>query len=194
VQAADANVAITAVSDPPTSHQEHHSMSIARTLVAALAVTALAVPAAQARPADMHASVAQATAKAQQKQGLRSPDAIDASQLRGHGAAAVKQDLRSPDAIDASQLRGHGAAAAVNAPGATAVDSATRSAPRTLPAPPTWPVNPQPIAPAHGAKVVDDGGLDWAPIALGIVGGLLAVGAVAVLTTRRRRMRVRLAS
>jgi hypothetical protein len=170
VQAADANVAITAVSDPPTSHQEHHSMSIARTLVAALAVTALAVPAAQARPADMHASVAQATAKAQQQQDLRSPDTIDAAQLRGHGAAAV------------------------NAPGATAVDSATRSAPSTLPAPPTWPANPQPIAPAHGAKVVDDGGVDWAPIALGIVGGLLAVGAVAVLTTRRRRMRVRRAS
>ena len=50
-------------------------MSIARTLVAALAVTALAVPAAQARPADIHASFAEAAAKAQQKQDLRSPDA-----------------------------------------------------------------------------------------------------------------------
>ena len=52
-------------------------MSIARTLVAALAVTALAAPAAQARPADMHASFAEAAAKAQQKQDLRSPDAIE---------------------------------------------------------------------------------------------------------------------
>ena len=146
-------------------------MSIARTLVAALAVTALAVPAAQARPADMHASVAQATAKARQQQDLRSVDTIDAAELRGHGAAAV------------------------NAPGATAVDSATRPAPRSHPAPPTWPVNPQPITPAHAAKVVDDGGVDWTPIALGIAGGLLAVGAVALLTTRRRRThRVRLAS
>jgi hypothetical protein len=145
-------------------------MSIARTLVAALAVTALAAPAAQARPADMHASVAEATAKAQQQQGRRSPDTIDAARFRGHGAAVV------------------------NAPGATAVDSATRPAPRTLPGPPTWPVNPQPITPARAVKVVDDGGVDWTPIALGIVGGLLAVGAVAVLTTRRRRMRVPLAS
>lgn len=152
-------------------------MSIARTLVAALAVTALAVPAAQARPAvDMHASVAQAAAKKQQQQDLRSPDAIEATGLRGHAAAQV---LRH---------------AAVNAPGATAVDSATRPAP-TLGTPPTWPVNPQPITPAHTVKVVDDGGVNWAPIALGIVGGLLAVGAVAFLTTRRRRtQRVRMAS
>ena len=62
-------------------------MSIARTLVAALAVTALAVPAAQARPADIHASFAEAAAKAQQKQDLRSPDAIEAAGLRGHAAA-----------------------------------------------------------------------------------------------------------
>src|SRR5829696_325972 len=117
-------------------------MSIARTLAATLAVTALAVPAAQARPADMHASVAQAAAKAQQQ-----------------------QDLRSPDGIDASRLRGHAAAAAVHAPGATAVDSATRPAPRTLGGPPTWPVSPQPIAPASSVKVVDDGGVDWTPIA-----------------------------
>ena len=145
-------------------------MSIARTLVAALAVTALAAPAAQARPADMHASIAEATAKAQQQQDRRTPDAIDAARFRGHSAAAV------------------------NAPGATAADSATRPAPRTQPGPPSWPANPQPITPAHAVKAVDDGGVDWAPIALGIVGGLLAVGAVAVLTTRRRRTRVRLAS
>jgi len=147
-------------------------MSIARTLVAALAVTALAVPAAQARPADIHASFAEAAAKAQQK-----------------------QDLRTPDGIDASQLRGHGAAKPVNAPGATAVDSATRPAPRTQPGPPTWPVNPQPITQAHAVKVVDDGGDDWMPIVFGIAGGLLALGAVAVLTTRRRRtQRLRMAS
>ena len=152
-------------------------MSIARTLVAALAVTALAVPAAQARPADIHASFAEAAAKSQQQQDLRSPDAIEAGGLRGHAAAQARRD------------------AAVNAPGATAVDSATRPAPRTAATPPTWPVNPQPITPAHTVKVVDDGGVDWTPIALGIVGGLLAVGAVAFLTTRRRRtQRLRMAS
>jgi hypothetical protein len=100
-------------------------------------------------------------------------------------AAKHKQDARSPDATDAATRP------MVDRPSNSAADSATRP---PLAGPPTWPVNPQPIAPAHGAKVVDDGGVDWAPIALGIVGGLLAVGAVAVLTTRRRRMRVRLAS
>jgi len=155
-------------------------MSIARTLAATLAVTALAVPAAQARPADihayMHASAPQTTQKAQQYRDLRMPDTIDAA-----------------DAINAAKLRGHGAAA-VNAPGATAVGSASRPAPHTLPGPPTWPVNPQPITPAHAAKVVDDGGVDWTPIVLGIVGGLLAVGGIVLLTTRRRTQRLRLAS
>jgi uncharacterized protein YcnI len=141
-------------------------MSITRTLVAALAVMALAVPAAQARPADMHASVAQANAKAQQQE---------------------QQRLDSPHGIDAPRLRGHAAAAAVKAPGATAVDSATQ------PGPPTWPVNPQPISSAPTVKAVDDGGTDWMPVALGIAGGLLAIGAVALLATRRRT-RVPLAS
>jgi hypothetical protein len=155
-------------------------MSIARTLVAALAVTALAVPAAQARPVDpprdIHASLAQAAAKKQQQQDLRTPDGIEAARVRGHAAAQLRRD------------------AAKNAPGATAVDSATRPAP-TVGTPPTWPVNPQPITPAHTVKVVDDGGVNWAPIALGIFGGLLAVSAVAFLTTRRRRtQRLRMAS
>jgi hypothetical protein len=153
-------------------------MSIARTLAATLAVTALAVPAAQARPADIPASPAKDAPKAQQQQyrDLRMPDTIDAA-----------------DAINAAKLRGH-AAAAANAPGATAVGSASRPAPRTLAGPPTWPVNPQPITPADAAKVVDDGGVDWTPIVLGIVGGLLAVCGIVVLTTRRRTQRLRLAS
>jgi hypothetical protein len=172
-------------------------MSIARTIVAALAVTALVVPAAQARPAqeDMHASVAEATAKAQQKQDLRSPDGIEAAHLRGHAAAEAqrKQDLRSPDGIEAARLRGHAAADAINARGATAVDSATRPAPKTFAGPPTWPTDPKPISPAPAVHVVDDGGVDWTPIVLGIVGGLVVVSALVLLTTRRRRT-VRLAS
>jgi hypothetical protein len=66
---------------PSTAIQEQPIMSITRTLVAALAVGALAVPAAQARPQqvpDMHASVAQAAAaKAQRDQDLRWLDARD---------------------------------------------------------------------------------------------------------------------
>jgi hypothetical protein len=64
-------------------------MTIRRTLLATLAAAALIAPAAQARPADMHASTAEAAAakaqtQAQTTQDLRSPDARDAGQhLRG---------------------------------------------------------------------------------------------------------------
>ena len=82
-------------------------MTIRRTLLAALAAAALIAPAAQAEPADMHASTAQAAAKAQQQ---------------------PKQDLRSPDARDAS-VTAHRSRHAVNAPGATAVGSASELPP-----------------------------------------------------------------
>ena len=59
-------------------------MTIRRTLLAALAAAALIAPAANAMPADMHASTAQAAAQAR-------------------GEAQPKQDLRSPDARDAGQ-------------------------------------------------------------------------------------------
>jgi hypothetical protein len=138
-------------------------MSITRTLAAALAIAVLAVPAAQAQPADMHGSVAQAAAQAQNKQDLRSADARDAAE--------------NPRAA------GH----AVTAPGATAVESATQ------PGPPTWPANPQPLTSAPVAEVTDGGtGIDWTTIGLGIAGSLVAVSGLAVLTTRRSRRLQRL--
>ena len=121
-------------------------MTITRTLVAALAAFALAVPAAQAaQPHDMHASVAMANAQAN------------------------RQDMRSPDARDAA-LNAVRPAPAVNAPGATAVDSQSK-----LPAAPS-----APVAPA-------DDGIDWTTIALGIAGSLIAVGGIALLANRRTR-------
>jgi hypothetical protein len=70
--------------------------SIHSTAVMAFACLALLVftgPAAAAQqPPDMHASVAMATAKSQQQQDLRSPDAADIPQ--------PNQDMRSPDAAD----------------------------------------------------------------------------------------------
>jgi hypothetical protein len=129
-------------------------MTITRTLAAALTVAALAVPAAaQAQPPDMHASVAQAAAKARQ-------------------AEEAKQDLRSPDARDAAAHR--------------------RPVLPVAPGQPTWPVNPQPIAPAQEPVPAtgDGGSVDWAPIGAGIVGGLLAVGGLAALAGRRRRIRL----
>ena len=43
---------------PPHTHPKEHLMTIRRTLVTALAAAALVAPAAQAQPADMHASTA----------------------------------------------------------------------------------------------------------------------------------------
>ena len=121
-------------------------MTLTRTLVAALAALALAVPAAQADgPSDMHASVALANAQAN------------------------RQDMRSPDARDAA-LNAVRPAPAVNAPGATAVDSQSK-----LPA-----THSAPVAPA-------DDGVDWTTIALGIAGSLIAVGGIALLANRRTR-------
>ena len=115
------------------------------TLTAALAALLLAAPAATAQPADMHAQLGQSA------------------------AAANTQDLRSPDARDAA-LNAVRPAPAVNAPGATAVDSQSK-----LPA-----AHSAPVAPA-------DDGVDWTTIALGIAGSLIAVGGIALLANRRTR-------
>ena len=96
-------------------------------------------------------------------------------------AASKKQDLRSPDARDAATVRLHKSGAVV---GTTNV----------APGQPTWPVNPQPLkvaAPAPAAAPADDGGIDWATIAIGIAGSLLAVGAIALMTNRRSTNRLR---
>ena len=60
-------------------------MTIRRTLLAALATVALVAPSAQARPADMYSSTAEAAAaeaqaQAQAEQDLRGADARDAEQ------------------------------------------------------------------------------------------------------------------
>jgi hypothetical protein len=157
--------------------------------VVACALLVAAAPAAAAQPADMHASVALAAAKAQQQQDLRSADARDAA------VSARKQDLRHLQA-GGSYTPGSTPAVSggtVNAPGATAVDSATQ---RTLPGPPTWPVNPQPIKPAPVVHASGSGsGVDWTLIALGVAGSLLLVGGITGLTRHSRRVaRARLAA
>ena len=83
-----------------------------------------------------------------------------------HPAQPPRQDLRSPDARNA----------------ATAHDPATRP----LPGPPTWPSDPQPIS-TPAATSNDDGGTGAPTIALGILGSLLALLAVAGIAERSRR-------
>ena len=152
-------------------------MTIRRTLASVLAAAALIAPAAQAEPADMHASVALAAAKA-------------------NAQAQPKQDLRSPDARDAGQTVHRGGytpgAAAVNAPGATAVDSASQLPPAGEP---TWPTHPTTLA-APAQEPATDG--DGSPLpVIPLVAGVLVVLATALAArygTRRMNRRARIAA
>ena len=140
-------------------------MTIRRTLAAALAASAIAAPAASAMPAppDMHASTAQA-------------------------AAQERQDLRGEAARDAALHPRK--AQAVDAPGATAADSQSKSTP-VAPGQPTWAVNPKPLTPPASTQVAatsSDDGIDWTSIAIGVGGSLLVLGGAAVLMSRIRRV------
>ncbi len=142
-------------------------MTVRRTLLAALAAAALIAPAAQAQSADIHASTAQAAAKAQQQ---------------------PQQDLRSPDARDAAVNPPH-SGPTVNAPGATAADSASQLPPAGQP---TWPVNPKPIA-APAQEPVDDGSpVPVIPLVAALLGVVLAAAA-ARYGVRRSQRRTRVA-
>jgi hypothetical protein len=133
-----------------------------------LAALALAAPAASARTATDDSAAA---AAAQPKQDLRSPDARDAARPDAPPAAQPKQDLRSPDARDAARP----------------------DAPPALPGPPTWPMNPQPIAPVtESTPAGDGGGIGTAP-ALGILlGGMALLGGAGAVVIRHRRPRASL--
>jgi hypothetical protein len=141
-------------------------MTIRRTLAAALAASAIAAPAASAMPAppDMHASTAQAAAQAQQRQDMRGEAARDAA-LHPRKAQAV------------------------DAPGATAADSQSKSTP-VAPGQPTWAVNPKPLPPPTQtvSTTSSDDGVDWATIGIGVGITLLVLGGIVALTNRSRTL------
>jgi hypothetical protein len=65
--------------------------------------------------------------------------------------------------------------------------SATRP---PLSGPPTWPTNPQPIAPARAANApTSTGGVNWTAVALGSAGSLLAIAGLAAIARRNRRIK-----
>ena len=136
-------------------------MTIRRTLAAALAASAIAAPAASAVPADMHSSTAQAAAQSQQRQDLRGEHAQDA-------------------ALHPRKLQ------VVNAPGATVVESQSKSTP-VAPGQPTWAVNPKPLPPLPAqASTSSDDGVDWTTIGLGIGISLLLIGGIAAVASRSK--------
>jgi hypothetical protein len=136
--------------------------TLARMLAAALAITAIAIPAAAAKPVD-----------------LRSPDAQDAASsvppnARGTDVAApdqqvptslAHQDRRSPDTADLTPTV------------------------RPVPGPPTWPLNPEPLTPVS-AQAIEDDGSPWLTVGF-IAGAVLALGGTAALAGRIRRRRHR---
>ena len=75
----------------------------------------------------------------------------------------------------------------VDAPGATAVGSQSKSTP-VAPGQPTWAVNPKPLPPvtAQPAAVKSGDGVDWTTIGLGIGISLLVIGGIAALSSRSK--------
>ncbi len=129
-------------------------------------------PGALTQPAGTHASVAPAATNAHNKRNRRSADA--------------NVGTYTPGATPAVAYTSGATAGGAYTPGASAGDSATRP---SVPGPPTWPVNPQPIKPVPAVHASDTrGGLDWTTIGLGIAGGLLAIGGIVGIARRSRRI------
>jgi hypothetical protein len=151
-----------------------------RTFTAALAVLAIAVPAAQAQQ-DLRSPDARDAGRTvvAPAQDLRSPDARDA----GRTVVASPQDLRSPDARDAGRtvvapqqdLRSPDARDAAR-------DRAVPVTPRT-----TLPSYPVALPPEPASPVATEGGAEWGTIGLAGAVTLLAAGGLALVLARRSR-------
>jgi hypothetical protein len=149
-----------------------HSHTPARVIAATLAIGAIAVPAASARPSDLNSPVGASVARGHAAADLRSADAREAARLSERA-----QDLRRLEA-------GNGATANLS-------DSASRT-PQTPPAVSrAWSQrlyytsygHPQTI---HRVVSVDDG-TPWLTIGGSIAGVVLLIGGSAALAGRRPR-------
>jgi hypothetical protein len=133
--------------------------TLSRLLIASLTAAAVAAPAATAQPVEPVPMT---------------PNAAPNQQLQGE---AAKDQAPAPSPHQ--QLQGEAAKDPSRAP-APAVEP--------VPGPPTWPVNPEPIAPP-AAPVADDGdggGIEAPVLALIIAGGLALAGGLAAAALRHR--------
>jgi hypothetical protein len=146
-----------------------------RTITTAIAIAALAAPTALARPADTPPADKAAAAQEQDLRHLRAGgEVID-------DATKHEQDAPSTDAR--SGMYTPAATPAVTYPSGTNDETA-----RPQPDPPTWPTDPKPISPTSAGNASHgENGVDWTTIGLGIAGSLLALGAIAAITSRTRR-------
>ena len=151
--------------------------TLTRTLVAALAVTALAAPTALARSADVVASA---------------PPATDSG-----GPLQRTHDLRRLNA--GNDIRGWSPAATTKrTPGYTPGETSGRAAYYHSPANQAALAQERyyssygaPSAVHHPARVaVSDDGAPWTTIALGLLGACLMIGAAAALAGRTRRAHI----
>jgi hypothetical protein len=169
--------------------------TLPRLLIASLTAVAVAAPAAVAQPIDMQRTVPVQREIAQQD--LRT----ETSALPAYPSPATKaaqKDLRT----EASALPAYPSpatkAAQKDLRTENAVDPSRKpvpSYPRALPGPPSWPMHPKPITPAHAPAAADDGdggGIDL-PVALIGIAGVLALGGGLTVVALRTRSRARVA-
>jgi hypothetical protein len=163
-------------------------MSTSRTLAAALAIAALTVPAAQARPAD-NAPLALTAAKAQHKH--ESIPNIDPPVVRVAAANARAQDLRHLRAgaanVDHAADANVGTYTPGDSPGANYTSGPTAGGQYTPGAAAAY-SQPLPATPTRAVHQTADSGVNQTTIGLGIAGSLLAIACVAGLTRRNRRV------
>ena len=111
---------------------------------------------------------------------LRDASEFDAGHASLAQGAHARQDLRSPDTRDA----------ALNPrPAVSPYEQITGQ-----PGPPAFPTYHEPVATSSTPPAIDDGGIPWVTILLGVAGtGIAAGGAVGVSRSARRTRRARVA-
>jgi hypothetical protein len=151
-------------------------VKLSRTLMVALAVAALIAPSAAAMP--MNGPSDNGSEPTHNGSATTVPTPAD------NGSAAAVPDMRASVAEALAKER-----EAKPARTWPAYPTPAKPLPRTLPGPPTWPVNPQVLErPAVAATATDgDDGIDWGTIGIGVGLTFVALGAIAAVSRSLRQ-------
>jgi hypothetical protein len=156
-------------------------MKLSRTLVAALAVTAMLAPTAAAMPIDGPVRPTEGT-----------------QDMRGSVAEALAKERNAKERAAAVQTCSTPSTCETDAKLLPAYPTSTKEQQqlKQLPGPPTWPMNPEPLTrpAAAPADTSADDGIDWSTIAIGVGLTFVALGAITGVSHRIRvRQRPRVA-